>query len=194
MASAAYEGPLGAVGPPMRFPMTLGPLTKVITISSLVLMSVVLPIQFFVVLRVVPTPELKGALIALVCVLALVIPFIVAIAPRAVRISQSKLSVERLFWPDFELPLREVTGVEEGPPLSLFGTVRRVAGNGGVMGFTGLFHVSQVGLVRCWVTRLGTPTVVVHRTHAKPLLLGVDDPAGLLRELRRRSAADFRQT
>lgn len=53
------------------------------------------------------------------------------------------------------------------------------------MGFTGLFHVSDVGLVRCWATRLGVPTVLVRRGRERPLLLGVDDPAGLLQALRR---------
>jgi hypothetical protein len=50
---------------------------------------------------------------------------------------------------------------------------------------TGLFHVVDVGLVRCWATRLGEKTVVVRRADERPLLLGVDDPAGLLQALRR---------
>ena len=172
-------------GGSMRFPMTLGTSTKVITISSLLVVGVVLPLQYFMVLRHVPSPELKGALMAVLSLATSIILFTVAIAPRAVRVGSNKLFVERLLWRDYELPLSEVRAIEEGPPLSLFGNAWRVAGNGGLMGFSGLFHVSQVGLVRCWATRLGTPTVLVRRAHRRPLLLGVDDPAGLLRELRR---------
>lgn len=76
-------------------------------------------------------------------------------------------------------------GVEPGPSISLWGKVRRVAGNGGLMGFSGFFHVSGVGMVRLWATRLGVPTVLVRRAHGRPVLLGVDDPAGLERALRR---------
>ena len=44
---------------PMRFPMTLGGLTKVMTFAALAGMSVVLPIQYFVVLRHIPLPGMK---------------------------------------------------------------------------------------------------------------------------------------
>lgn len=165
--------------------MTLGPLTKATTIASLLLVGLMLPFQYFFVLRQLPSAELKWALGAVYCLVGLVVFFAVAFAPRAVRVGPNKLLVERLSWRDFELPLREVTAIEEGPPISmLFGRVSRVAGNGGVMGVSGLFHVSQVGLVRCWATRVGTPTVLVRRAYGTPLLLGVDDPAGLMRELR----------
>ena len=38
------------------------------------------------------------------------------------------------------------------------------------------YEAPEVGLVRCWATRLGRPTVLVRRGSEKPLLLGVDDP------------------
>ena len=169
----------------MRFPMTLGGITRVITFGTLLMLVVMIPMQFFVVLRHVPLPELKFIALGVLMLVTAVLVFTVLVAPRAVRVTANKVSVERLFWPDFQVPLREVTSVEEGPVITLMGKVRRVAGNGGLMGFTGFFHVAEVGLVRCWATRLGRPTVLVRRGSQKPLLLGVDDPAGLLTALRR---------
>lgn len=168
----------------MRFPMTLDRSTKFITVGALLLVGLLIPLQYFVVLRQIPAPLLKSLVMGVLSLVALVLLFTVMLAPRAVRISAGMLIVERLWWRDFVLPLREVTAVEEAPPLEVFGKVWRVAGNGGLMGFTGLFHVSEIGLVRCWATRLGVPTVLVRRAGARPLLLGVDDPAALLRALR----------
>lgn len=167
----------------MRFPMTLGGLTKVTTFGSLLAIAVVFPLQFFA-LQPMPAPVLRFAILGLT-VAGLGVLFAVAIAPRAVHVTGTKLKVERLFWPDFEVPLREVVGVEAGPPIAVFGKVRRVAGNGGFMGFSGLFRVGELGLVRLWATRLGVPTVLVRRAHGRPLLLGVDDPSALLETLRR---------
>ncbi len=165
--------------------MTLGGLTKVTTFGSLLLLLIVLPVQYFVVVRHIPVPAVRASVLIVISLVSLALLFTVAIAPRAVRVTASKVAIERLFWPDYEVPLREVVGIESGPPLTMFGRVRRVAGNGGLMGFTGLFHVSDVGVVRLWATRLGVPTVLVRRTHGRPVLLGVDDPAGLERALRR---------
>lgn len=169
----------------MRFPMTLGTFTRVTTLGALVLIGVMLPFQYLMVLRHIPLQGIRFLVLGVLSLVALIMLFTVAIAPRAVRVGAHKLSVERLFWPDFEVPLRQVTGVEEGPVITMMGQVRRVAGNGGLMGFTGLFHVAGVGLVRCWATRLGLPTVIVRRADQRPLLLGVDDPAGLREALRR---------
>jgi hypothetical protein len=170
----------------MRFPMTLGGITKVMTIGSLLILFVMLPFQYFVVLTNVPVPELKFAVLGTLALVGGVLLVTVALAPRAVRVDSRRLVVERLFWPDFEVPLRQVTAVQPGPELTMMrGQVRRVAGNGGLMGFTGLYHVSEVGLVRCWATRLGLATVLVRRGDERPLLLGVDDPAGLLQALHR---------
>lgn len=171
----------------MRFPMTLGGLTKVTTVSSLLLLGLMLPFQYFMVLRHLPGTPAKVMGGVLLLAVAGTLLFTVALAPRAVRVDGHRLVVERLLWPDFVQPLRQVTGVEAGPEITLRGRVRRVAGNGGLMGFTGLFRVSEVGLVRCWATRMGVPTVLVYRGQERPLLLGVDDPAGLLRSLRRYS-------
>lgn len=169
----------------MRFPMTLGGLAKVTTFGSMLVLLVLLPLQYFMVLPHIPVPGVRWMGLGLISLVALTLLFTVAIAPRAVRVTGSKVAIERLFWPDYEVPLREVVGVEAGPPISIFGKVRRVAGNGGLMGFTGLFHVGDVGLVRLWATRLGVPTVLVRRAHGRPVLLGVDDPTGLERALRR---------
>jgi hypothetical protein len=171
----------------MRFPMTLDGFTKSITVGSMVLVGLLLPAQYFLVVSRIPSTLFKVLVMGTLCVVALLLLWTVALAPRAVRVSSGKLIIERLWWFDFILPMSEVIGVEEGPPLTMFGKVWRVAGNGGLMGFTGLFHVSHVGVVRCWATRLGVPTVLVKRAHAKPMLLGVDDPEGLLRALRQKT-------
>lgn len=167
----------------MRFEMTLGTLVKVTT----ALTAVVVPVQLAVLwtLPVAPVRPVAGGVMAVV---ALVLVLTALWAPRAVRLDAARLVVERRGWFDFELPLRQVTRVERGPALELLGgDVRRVAGNGGLMGFTGLYRVAGVGLVRCFATRLGRPTVLVHRAHERPLLLGVDDADGLLTALRRRA-------
>lgn len=106
-------------------------------------------------------------------------------APRAVRLTPAELRVERLLWPAFVVPLDEVTRVAPGPVARLVGDVRRLAGVGGWFWSGGLFFAKGVGRVRAWMTRLG-PTVVVHRREGLPVLLGVDDPEGLLRALQAR--------
>ncbi|MFT3711538.1 MAG: hypothetical protein QM817_28210 [Archangium sp.] len=165
---------------PTRFPMTTGTLVKVLSVMSGLIAFVMLPVQLFIVVRYVPVPEARWIIVAvmLASFSALTITFL--LAPRAVKVSGGRLVVERLAWSDFSVPLRQLTSVEPGPALQLItGDVRRVAGNGGLMGFTGLFHVKDVGLVRCWATRTGTPTLLVRRSEGRPLLLGVDDADAL---------------
>ena len=170
----------------MRFPMTLGGFTKVTTFFSLLIIFVMLPFQFFFLLSHVPVPQLKFVVAGVLALVGGVLLVAVALAPRAVRVDSRRLVVERLLWTDFEVPLRQLTAVQPGPEITVMsGQVRRVAGNGGLMGFSGLFHVANVGLVRCWATRLGVATVLVRRGDERPLLLGVDDPEGLLQALHR---------
>ena len=175
--------------PAMRFPMTLSSLVKAITAFTFVLLAVVVPFQWWFIAHV-PVPFIRTAMAVGTAVSLLALVFVVLITPRAVRLDGAKLSIERLGWSDFVVPLRQVTRVEAGPALTLFsGDVRRVAGNGGMLGFTGFFHVKDVGLVRCWATRLETPTVLIHRTHERPVLLGVDDAPALLSALQARVGA-----
>lgn len=175
--------------PAMRFPMTLSSLVKAISAFTFVLLAIVVPVQWWVVSRL-PVPFVRFAMVGVMCISMLGLLFLVLIAPRAVRLDGTRLSIERLGWSDFVVPLRQVTRVEAGPALTLLsGNVRRVAGNGGVLGFTGFFHVKDIGLVRCWATRLDTPTVLIHRTHERPVLLGVDDAPALLSALQARVGA-----
>jgi Bacterial PH domain len=173
----------------MRFPMTLSSLVKAISAFTFVLLAVVVPVQWWVVSRV-PVPFVRIAMGGVICISLLGLLFLVLIAPRAVRLDGTKLSIERLGWSDFVVPLRQVTRVEAGPAITMLsGDVRRVAGNGGVLGFTGLFHVKDLGLVRCWATRLDRPTVLIHRMHERPVMLGVDDAPALLSALQARVGA-----
>jgi hypothetical protein len=165
-----------------RFPMTRGAMVKFATALTTLILLVVLPLQFAVMVRV-PVPEVRALALTVLVVVGLGLVFTVMLAPNAVRIEGGRLVVERWLWSDFSVPLRQLESAEPGPELRLFGDVRRVAGNGGLMGFTGLFHVKNVGTVRCWATQLGTPTVLVRRVSGRPLLLGVDDAPALLAAL-----------
>lgn len=173
----------------MRFPMTLSSLVKAITALTFVILAIVVPLQWWFVAQV-PVPFIRPAMAVVTGLSLLALLFVVLISPRAVRLDGGKLSIERRGWSDFVVPLRQMTRVEAGPRLTLLsGDVRRIAGNGGVLGFTGLFHVKDIGLVRCWATRLETPTVLIHRKHERPVLLGVDDAPALLSALQARVGA-----
>lgn len=170
----------------MRFSMTAGSAVKVITALTVVIVLVALPVPVVLATKLLagaPGPVRWLSLLPVV-VVPVALGLAVLWAPRAVRVEADALVIERLAWSPFRLPLSEVASVEPGPELKLLsGDVWRVAGNGGLMGFTGLFKVKGVGVVRCWATRLDSPTVVVRRKGARPVLLGVDDGAGLLAAL-----------
>lgn len=170
----------------MRFPMTTDRTVKLITALTfvVVLITVPIPLVLFSIPHV-PSPvawasTLVGFGVPVILVLT------VLWAPRAVRLENGTLIVERLAWSDVRIPLTDISLVEAGPELKIMGGgAGRVAGNGGLMGFTGLFKVAKGGaIVRCWATRLDSPTVLVHRKSERPVLLGVDDSAGLLQALR----------
>ena len=100
-----------------------------------------------------------------------------------------ELLIERVAWPAYRVPLREIAAVADGPEARLFrSAVRRGAGNGGWFWAGGLFNADGVGRVRAWLTRLG-PTVVVHRTQGLPMLSTVDDAAGFSAALGRAQKA-----
>lgn len=168
-----------------RFPMTLGAMAWWITALVAVPVSALMVALAFA----LPADGPPWARL-LVGVLALTVPITLGatalLAPRAVSLDERGLAIERLAWPAFSVRWDEVTRVEHGPPIEMFGKVRRVAGNGGLMGFTGLYRVDGVGMVRLWATRLGRPTVVVHRASGLPLVLGVDAPDALLAAVQRR--------
>lgn len=167
----------------MRFPMTIDRTVKGITLFTLLLLGVTFPL----ITSVVGQPGVPFG-IAVFTRLALGTVAVVLVlswlgAPKAVRVTHHALVVERRGLGDFELPWTEVGEVREAPPIQLRGEVRRVAGNGGFFGFTGLYSVAGVGTVRCWATRLNTPTVLVERNGERPVLLGVDEPEKLLAAL-----------
>ncbi len=172
----------------MRFAMTTDGWVKGTTVGTVVLLGVTFPL----VSMAVAHPGVPwGVTIfsrASVAVVGLVLLWTMLGAPRAVKVTTPALVIERLVLPDVELPWTSIAEVREAPPIELRGEVRRVAGNGGFFGFTGLYAVSGVGTVRCWATRLHRPTVLVSRHGERPVLLGVDDPHGLLEAIHRRRA------
>ena len=176
----------------LRFPMTTGKLVKAISAFSVLLLAVILPVQLWVVFTRVPLLPVKVLVAAALSLAVAALAITVMLAPRAVRLEGGHLVVERLWWSDFKVPVRSLLSAELGPKIELIGDVRRVAGNGGLMGFTGLYHVKNVGLVRCWATQLDTPTVLVRRREGRPLLLGVDHPMELVTALRRELAQNTR--
>jgi hypothetical protein len=172
----------------MKFPMTIDGWVKGITAVTVVALSIWFPVM----IAVVGSSTAPWGIVLLVKLsAALVTVVLVATAlgsPTAVKVTNAALVIERRALGDYEIPWSEVSGAQEAPPLKLRGDVRRVAGNGGFLGFTGLFSVKDVGTVRCWATKLGTPTVLVGRKNARPVLLGVDDAPALLEAIRRRLA------
>jgi len=171
----------------MRFPMTTDGAVKWITALTgvVVLMTSLVPLALF------SSPHVPAPAAWLVVTIGVpaILVFTVLWAPRGVRLENDTLVVERLAWSDVRIPLADITSAEAGPQLALMGGgAWRYAGNGGLMGFTGFFKVRKTGEVaRCWSSRLG-PTVLLHRTAARPVLLGVDDGEGLLQALHARGA------
>lgn len=166
-----------------RFLMTRDRLVTFISAFGVMLIAFILNVQLLMVWR---SPTQVRLLVLPVLAIALVsLAVTVMLAPVAVRVHHGELVIERWLWSDFKVPLRQLTSARLGPPIKLAGEVRRVAGNGGLMGFTGLYHVKDVGTVRCWATRLNAPTVLLERSEGRPLLLGVDDANALLEALRR---------
>jgi hypothetical protein len=168
----------------MRFPMTVGASVRWITIAALAIGALTFPIPIFVAMQ----PSVPAPIAWLSALPSFIVPLVMLLtvlwSPRAVRLEADALVVERRGWSELRIPLSDVSAVAPGPELKAFGSgVTRIAGNGGLMGFTGIYRVSGVGLVRCWATRLGSPTVLVTRKSERPVLLGVDDGPGLLQAL-----------
>lgn len=174
----------------MRFPMTVGASVRWISIAALAIGALTFPIPFLVAMQ----PSVPSPIAWLSALPSIIVPLVLLLtvlwSPRAVRLEADAMVVERRGWPELRIPLSEVSAVAAGPKLEAFGSrVIRIAGNGGLMGFTGLYRVAGVGLVRCWATQLGAPTVLVTRKSERPVLLGVDDGAGLLQALSARLGA-----
>lgn len=177
----------------MRFPMTTDGAVKWITAltGAVVLMTSLVPLALFA------SPHVPAPVAWLTMLVTLGVPailgFTVLLAPRGVRLEHDTLVVERLAWSDVRIPLADITSAEVGPQLALMGGgAWRYAGNGGLMGFTGFFKVRSTGEVaRCWASRLGG-TVLLHRRDERPVLLGVDDCAGLLQALHTHGATGRR--
>lgn len=164
-----------------RYPMTLGGFALGATLL-VVPVALGVPLLLARVAGQLPPP---GAVA--VVVLSAIVPITLLVAgvlsPSAVRVDAAGIAVERRMWRPFAIPWADVAKVTEGPPIEVLGRVHRVAGNGGLLGFSGLYRVDGVGLVRLFATRLGRPTVVVHRRTGMPVVLGVDTPAELLSAL-----------
>lgn len=173
----------------MRFPMTTDRTVKLITALTFVVVvtTSVIPLVLFSTPHV-PHVVAWATLLATLGVPA-ILGFTVLLAPRGVRLENDTLVVERLAWSDVRIPLADITSAEVGPQLALMGGgAWRYAGNGGLLGFTGFFKVRSTGEVaRCWSSRLGD-TVLLHRKTERPVLLGVDNGAGLLQALHTRGA------
>jgi len=170
----------------MRFPMTLDSWVKGVTAFTVVAMGIWFPAMTMA-MGSTNAPWGVSVLVKVCAGLVGVVLLWTALgAPTAVKVTNAALVIERRALGDYEIPWSEVETAQEAPAITIRGDVRRVAGNGGFFGFTGLFRVKDVGTVRCWATRLNRPTVLVARKNARPVLLGVDDARALLDAIRRR--------
>jgi hypothetical protein len=168
--------------------MTMDRMTLGLTALVGVLVVGVLPVIAVVTLGADAPPVARIATAVTLLIVPVAISVPVILAPRAVRIDERGLEVERLGWAPVEIPWPDVVRAEIGPPIEVLGRFHRLFGNGGLMGYTGLYQLDGVGRVRLWATRFGRPTVVVHRSAGLPVVLGVDDPEALLAALRPRGA------
>lgn len=90
---------------------------------------------------------------------------------RGYTIHGSTLQIQRLFW-NSRFPLQGLLSVSaEGPALK---NSLRLAGNGGVFSFTGLYRHSRIGNYRCFVTDF--QNCVVLRFEKRTLVVSPHDP------------------
>jgi hypothetical protein len=123
-------------------------------------------------------------LLLFIAVLPVVVLRLLQSAPRAIRLDAQGLWLERLATDPTCTGWTDIAHVEAGPPLCIPSMFARHT-DPWAFAITGVLTLAGVGTVHCWATRVGTPTVLVHRTRGEPMLLGVDDAEALLREAAR---------
>ncbi len=98
-------------------------------------------------------------------------------SPKGYSVDSSFLFVHRLAG-TFKIPRAEILHIRQIDSKEL-GRVWRMAGNGGVFGYTGWFSSSKLGKMRWFVTRRDR-AVLVELQSGRKYLLSPDEPQALL--------------
>jgi hypothetical protein len=157
----------------MTFRMTVGSTQKHLTALVLVLCLVV-PLLAYV-------QGSSGHDVSILSVLAIAFATAWALAPRSVQVTADELLVRRRGAPPIRVRADEVTEVGDGPR----GATLRLCGSGGFLGNFGLFWMSGFGRYWLYAAASERPTVVLRRRRGLPVVVAVDDQAGLRRALAR---------
>lgn len=102
-------------------------------------------------------------------------------APLGYEVTARELRVKRRAG-DWILPRSAIRSVKKLQQSEL-GPAWRMAGNGGVFGYTGYYSSSSIGRMRWFVTRRGN-YILIGREKGVSVLLSPDDPDALLTALR----------
>lgn len=109
---------------------------------------------------------------------------VMAQAPRAYRIADGTLFVERLIG-DIAVPMTAIAEVRR-LEMADFGRMIRTFGSGGAHGYFGRFRSDKLGKLNFQATRREGLVLVARNDSAPALVLSPDDPAGLEAALARR--------
>ncbi len=155
----------------MTFRMSLGSTQKSLTALVLVI-CVVAPLWSYLSGSDAPNPSTM-----VVVITALGIAW--AHAPRAVQVTVDELLILRRAMPPVRVRADEVVQVSDGPTAASL----RLCGSGGFMGSFGLFWRSQLGWYWLYTAASQRPTALLRRRRGLPVVVSVDDQAGLHRAL-----------
>lgn len=103
------------------------------------------------------------------------------LAPRAYRIADDQLIIQRVLFP-IAISRLDVVGVERAEPGALSGAIR-VCGIGGLYSSTGWFYKRGMGLFRAYVTDSSHAVIVA--TRKRKFVLSPADPTTFIECLQR---------
>ncbi|HRI27316.1 MAG TPA: PH domain-containing protein [Chitinophagales bacterium] len=153
---------------------SLDKLSKIVT-TVVLLVCVVL---FFMFWQNLPTPgwERWGAYIAFGSIAA-VLALTYLLSPRAYRLTQDTLVIERR-WKPITIALVDIEAFST-PDLKDFTAMIRLFGSGGLWGYFGLFWNRRIGRMYWYATQLHN-LVMLKVKNSHPIVLTPDDPNFML--------------
>jgi hypothetical protein len=123
-------------------------------------------------------------------IIVLLILLAFAYSPRGYAIDSGSLIIKRLVG-NIRMPLETLREVRAGAPADFTGCIR-LAGNGGLFGYYGLFRTAKLGKSSWYITNRSRTVIV--RTDSKTLVLSPDDVTGFLGAAGVRPAAEVPNT